>query len=93
MRRIESKLHSRAWIPTVYIRQPFNKFTVFGFIGVAFWDVRVKGIGIDENGEDVSFGAGVDYSFNGHWGFRGQYRRVKVDGYADIFISGVHYNF
>ena len=75
-------------------------FQVFAKLGMAYWNDEAKataGLGSaseDDDGTDLTFGGGVEFSFVQEFGLRGEWERIDFDGEdVDLLsISGV-FNF
>ena len=76
-----------AWTPAIHININSDDVSLFGFVGMAFWYARVgdKGITINDDEEDISFGVGIDYQPANHWALRGQH---QYD--SSIFGNGIN---
>ncbi len=76
-----------------------NQFAIFGKAGIYNWDqdgsnVIVPALGgavsADDDGTDIMFGFGVNYSA-GNWGIRGEWERFDADDDVDMLSVGVIY--
>ena len=70
-----------------------NQFSIFGKAGLYNWDLEVTtpivGTVADDDGTDVMYGFGVNYS-TGNWGIRGEWEHFdEVD--VDMLSVGVIY--
>lgn len=90
-------LYLEAWTPAIHLHKKFGKASVFGFVGMAFWEARLndKGLAINDDDSDLSFGVGAEFHSSDSWSVRGQWRRVEADGDitegdADFFLLGIH---
>ncbi len=75
-----------------------DRFDLFGKIGVAYWDAKVKVEGFgsdDEDGADFSFGLGARFNFNEKVSVRGEWESIDVDDLdtADYFSMGIEFHF
>jgi len=68
-----------------------NRFSVYGKLGFAMWEVDFPG-GSDD-GTDLTYGAGVQYDLTPKLGLRGQWQRYDIREDADLFSIGVIYRF
>jgi len=81
---------------------PINpKFGIFGKVGVFMWDVSATasapGFGsaqASDDGNDIMFGAGVNWNLTTRFGLRAEWERFDIDGDDVDFISiGAQFNF
>ncbi len=75
-----------------------DRFDLFGKLGFAYWDARVKASGFgsdDEDGTDLSYGLGARFNFNEQVSARLEYEGIDVDDLdrADFLSMGVEFNF
>jgi OOP family OmpA-OmpF porin len=73
-----------------------QKFDIFGKVGIYMWDASGGGVasGISDDGSDIMFGAGVNWSILNRLGLRAEWERFDVDGDDVDFISiGAQFNF
>ena len=70
-----------------------NQFAIFGKAGVYNWDADGSGAaaGSDDDGTDIMFGFGLNYSA-GNWGIRGEWERFDAEDDIDMISVGVIYN-
>jgi len=71
-------------------------FSLFGKLGLYFWDASASGPGGSGsvNGNDLMFGGGVMWKFAPRFDLRGEWERFDVDGEDVNFWSvGVQYRF
>ena len=70
-----------------------NKFSVFGKLGFAMWEVDAGFFG-SEDGTDLTYGVGLQYDLNPRLGIRGQWQRYSLDDAdGDLFSIGLIYKF
>ena len=75
-----------------------DRFDLFGKLGFAYWDARVKASGLgsdDEDGTDLAYGLGARFNFNETVSARVEYEGIDVDDLdtADFISMGVEFNF
>ncbi len=65
-----------------------RQVSIFGKAGLYTWDSDVSGTGTasDDDGTDVMYGFGVDYSV-GNWGIRGEWERFDESSSGDDDID------
>lgn len=68
-----------------------NRFSVFGKLGLAMWEVEAGAF--DDDGTDLTYGIGLQYDLSNRLGLRGQWQRYDVDGDADVLSIGFIYRF
>jgi hypothetical protein len=76
------------------------EFSVFGKLGVLFWEWRANDTTAGEafvaveHGRDLMFGLGVTYSLGRRWGLRAEWERFKLDdASADLLSVGLVWSF
>ena len=74
-----------------------ERFDLFGKIGVAYWDAKVKARGFgsdDEDGTDFSYGLGARFNFNESVSVRGEWESIDVDDLdtADFLSIGIEFH-
>ncbi len=69
-----------------------RQVSIFSKAGLYTWDSDVSGTGAasDDDGTDVMYGFGVNYSV-GNWGIRGEWERFDADDDVDMISVGVIY--
>lgn len=76
---------------------PLNdRFGIFAKLGMFMWDGSGGGdfSGIEDDGTDVMFGAGVRWNFTERFGLRAEWERFDIDGDDVDFLSvGLQFNF
>ena len=77
---------------------PINpQFGVFGKVGLFLWDgtISATGLGsVSDDGNDIMFGAGVNWNIGQKLGLRAEWERFDIDGDDIDFLSvGVQFNF
>ena len=73
-----------------------DKFSVFGKLGFAMWEVEASAFGLSgsEDGTDLTFGVGLQYDLTPKLAIRGQWQRYDIDDDdADLFSVGLIYRF
>lgn len=77
-----------------------ENFSVFGRVGVNFWnaDLKTSGFGVsasdDADGTDWVYGAGVMYNVNANFALRGEWERYDLDGTdVDLLSAGISWSF
>ena len=77
---------------------PFTEqFSVFGKIGMIFWDADLDGgeFSDSESGEDFSWGVGAGYDFTDNFGGRIEYQGFEIEDTdtVDLISASVVYKF
>jgi OOP family OmpA-OmpF porin len=77
-----------------------GRFDLFGKLGAAYWDAKVKVLGLSdsENGTDLSYGLGARFNFNEKVSVRGEYEVVDANesdllDRSDFLSMGIEFNF
>jgi OOP family OmpA-OmpF porin len=75
-----------------------NKFSVFGKLGFAMWEVKQRNVPffgtLKDDGTDLTFGVGLQYDVSRNLGVRAQWQRYDTDPEeADALTIGVIYRF
>jgi len=64
------------------LTQPLNEaFGIFGKVGFISWDAEGGGVasGVDDDGNDLTYGLGAEYMFSSQVGVRGEWERFDID--------------
>jgi len=76
-------------------RYPFTeKFDLFGRVGYSFVNIEAEGFGqeLEETGDSVGFGGGIEYSFDGSSGVRAGYTyQLSNDAIGDASVIDISY--
>jgi OOP family OmpA-OmpF porin len=102
---VNTTLESDAWTLSALGILPLgDRFSLFGRVGVNFWNADVSATGTgggvtatasgSDDGTDMVYGVGAAYNFTNKLGVRGEWERYEFDD-ADIdFLSvGISWNF
>lgn len=70
-----------------------DRLDAYGRVGFVSWDVEFKGISsaFDASGEDLLYGAGLNWSIDDHWKVFAEYGRLELD--LDTASIGVSHHF
>ena len=71
-----------------------DRLSIFGKAGIYDWEsdvsVPILGVSADDDGTDIMYGFGLNYSV-GNWGIRGEWERFDADDDVDMISVGVIY--
>ncbi len=71
-----------------------DRLAIFGKAGIYDWEsdvsVPILGVSADDDGTDIMYGFGLNYSV-GNWGIRGEWERFDADDDVDMISVGVIY--
>lgn len=102
---VNTKLETEAWtISALGILPLGDKFSLFGRLGVNFWNADISATGTgsggvltmseSDDGTDWVYGAGAAYSITTNLSVRGEWERYAFDdGDVDLLSAGVSWNF
>jgi opacity protein-like surface antigen len=68
-----------------------DKFSVYGKLGFAMWEV--EGFGEKFDGTDLTYAIGLQYDLSRNLGLRAQWQRYDVETDADVLSIGLVYRF
>ena len=60
-----------------------EQFSIFGKLGVAFWDAEASASGfgsVSDDGTDLTYGVGAGFDVTDAFGLRGEWERLDSDG-------------
>lgn len=63
----------------------------YGRLGLTRWELDGSFAAIDDSGEDLNYGVGLRWSFDGNWKIFAEYSRVHLD--LDAVGLGIRYGF
>ena len=99
---VSAEWKATAWdVSAVGILPVADKFSVFGRVGIAMWnvdlDVNAAGFPASQSssGADPVYGVGAQYDFTNHFGLRGEWARYSnvgdsdTTGQTDVDVTGV----
>ncbi len=102
---VDTTLEVEAWTVSALGILPLgDKFSLFGRLGVNFWNADVSAVATgggtaavaagDDDGTDMVYGAGASYSFTPNLSVRGEWERYDLDdGEVDLWSAGVSWSF
>jgi OOP family OmpA-OmpF porin len=102
---VDTTLEAEAWTVSALGILPLGEsFSLFGRLGVNFWNADVSAVGTgggvtavaagDEDGTDMVYGAGASYSFTPNFSVRGEWERYDFDdGEVDLWSAGASWSF
>lgn len=80
--------------PGVNIKHQTDQLTVFGHVGMMFWDAEYdlgNNTSIETDGNDFTFGVGVETEMSNDVSVRGQWRYIDADGLStSLFFVSIH---
>lgn len=102
---VDTTLEAEAWTVSALGILPLGEsFSLFGRLGVNFWNADVSAVGTgggatavaagDDDGTDMVYGAGASYSFTPNFSVRGEWERYDFDdGEVDLWSAGASWSF
>jgi len=102
---VNTTLESDAWTLSALGILPLgDRFSLFGRVGVNFWNIDVSATGTgsggtatasdSDDGTDWVYGVGATYSLTKNLGVRGEWERYDFDdGDVDLLSAGISWNF
>lgn len=95
---VSVKAEATAWTISVKAQQALNDmFSVFGRLGYAHWKADLSGtagLSASDDGNDLNYGVGLQYTINEQFGVRGEWERTDADGTdVDMLSIGVTFSF
>lgn len=102
---VNTTVESEAWTVSALGILPLgDRFSLFGRLGVNFWNVDVSATGTgsggtasasdSDDGTDWVYGVGAAFSINKNLSVRGEWERYDFDdGDVDLWSAGISWNF